>query len=178
MSQPYLGEIRMFAGTFSPRGNSYCQGQLINISQNSALFSLLGTTYGGNGTTNFGLPDFQGRLPICMGQGAGLSNYTIGQMAGTESVTLQTTQIPSHTHLPLASTTAAASATPGGQIPATLAAPFKGFYVQDSKKTGSPVGLRSNAVQTAGGNQPHENRMPALTIAIIIALQGIFPSRN
>jgi microcystin-dependent protein len=168
----------MFAGTFSPRGNSYCQGQLINISQNTALFSLIGTTYGGNGTTNFGLPDFQGRLPICMGQGAGLSNYAIGQTVGTESVTLQTPQLPAHTHTAIASTGPATQPDPATKIPAALAVPYTGYYVQDANKTGNPIPFWVNAVAPAGGSQPHENRMPALTIAIIIALQGIFPTRN
>lgn len=151
MSQPYLGEIRMFAGSFAPRSNAYCNGQLMNITQNTALFSLLGTYYGGNGQTTFCLPDFQGRLPVCMGQGTGLSSYNIGQTVGTESVTLQTTQIPAHTHLAIASTTNAASTMPGGQIPATLEVPFKGFYVQDAKKTGNPVALKATALQQAGG---------------------------
>jgi microcystin-dependent protein len=178
MSEPYLGEIRMFAGTFSPRGNAYCQGQILSIAQNTALFSLLGTYYGGNGTTNFALPDFQGRLPICMGQGNGLSNYTIGQPVGTESVTLLTAQMPAHTHTAIASTALATQPDPAARIPATLASPFTGYYVQDANKTGSPIAFWANALQQIGGTQPHENRMPALTIAIIIALQGIFPSRS
>ena len=178
MTEPYLGEIRLFAGTFAPRNNAYCAGQTMSIAQNSALFSLLGTTYGGNGTTTFMLPDLQGRLPICMGQGPGLTNYPIGTSLGTESVTLQIGQIPSHTHPPVASGTTAAVPTPGGQVPATVAAPFTGIYVQNANKTGSPVAMWANAVQKVGGNQAHENRMPALAISIIIALQGIFPSRN
>jgi microcystin-dependent protein len=178
MSQPYLGEIRMFAGNFAPRGNAYCQGQILNITQNTALFSLLGTYYGGNGQTTFGLPDLQGRLPVCMGQGNGLSNYSIGQMVGTESVTLQTAQIPAHTHTANASGGPATQPNPGGRIPATLANPFTGYYVQNANKTGNPLAFWANALQQVGGNQPHENRMPALAISIIIAMQGIFPSRN
>ena len=178
MTEPYLGEIRLFAGNFAPTGNAYCAGQLLSIQQNSALFSLLGTTYGGNGTTNFALPDLQGRLPVCYGQGPGLTNYPIGTKTGSESVTLLVTQSPAHTHMPIASLTPAAAETPAGGIPATLQTPFKGFYVQDSKKTGNPIALSPTAVQQTGGSQPHENRMPALAISIIIALQGIFPSRN
>ncbi|MEI9806159.1 MAG: hypothetical protein WDN48_19560 [Pseudolabrys sp.] len=113
-----------------------------------------------------------------MGQGPGLSNYPIGTSLGTESVTLLTTQMPGHTHIPIASTTNAGVNSPNGQIPAALQSPFAGLYVQDSKKTGSPVAMWANAVRPAGGSQPHENRMPALAISIIIALQGIFPSRN
>ena len=178
MSQPYLGEIRMFAGNFAPRGNAYCNGQLMNIAQNTALFSLLGTYYGGNGQTTFGLPDFQGRLPICMGQGNGLTNYNIGQAVGTETVTLQTTQIAAHTHTASASTGPATHPDPATKIPAALASPFVGYYVQNANKTGNPIAFWSNALQPVGGNQPHENRMPALAISVIIALEGIFPTRS
>jgi len=178
MSEPFLGEIRFFAGNFAPRNNAYCSGQLLPISQNAALFSLLGTYYGGNGQTTFALPDLQGRLPIGMGQGTGLSNYNIGQQVGTESVTVLTTQLPAHTHPPIASTTGAATAVPGSQIPATGVAPSKGLYVKDTDKSGNPIAMWANAVQAVGGSQPHENRMPALAISVIVALQGIFPSRN
>lgn len=178
MSEPYLGEIRLFAGNFAPVGNAYCAGQLLSIAQNSALFSLLGTVYGGNGQTNFALPDLQGRLPVCYGQGNGLTDYPLGTKTGSESVTLSVTQIPSHTHMPIASLAAAAAESPAGAIPAALQAPFKGFYVQDGNKTGNPVAMSPTAVQQTGGSQPHENRMPALAISIIIALQGVFPSRN
>jgi microcystin-dependent protein len=178
MSEPYLGEIRLFAGNFAPVGNAYCAGQLLSVAQNSALFSLLGTFYGGNGQTNFALPDLQGRLPVCYGQGNGLTNYPIGAKTGSESVTLLVTQIPAHTHMPIASSKAAAAESPAGAIPATLQDPFKGFYVQDGNKTGDPVAMSATAVQQTGGSQPHENRMPALAISIIIALQGVFPSRN
>lgn len=178
MSQSYLGEIRLFAGNFAPINNAMCAGQLMSIQQNAALFSLLGTTYGGNGTTNFALPDLQGRLPVCFGQGNGLTNYPIGTKIGTESVTLVTTQIPMHTHPPVVSGNNASAPSPSGGVPAVLQAPFNGYYVQDGKKTGNPIPMSTTAVQQIGNNQPHENRMPALAISIIIALQGIFPSRN
>ena len=178
MTTPYLGEIRLFAGNFAPSQNAMCAGQLMSIQQNTALFSLLGTFYGGNGTTNFALPDLQGRLPICFGQGNGLTNYQIGTKTGTENVTLLITQIPSHTHTPIASTTAAAAPSPASAIPAALQSPFTGFYVQDGKKTGNPIAMAATAIEPVGGNQPHENRMPALAISIIIALSGVFPSRN
>jgi microcystin-dependent protein len=179
MSEPYLGEIRMFAGNFAPKSNAYCAGQLMSITQNSALFSLLGTYYGGNGTTTFALPDLRGRMPICMGQGPGLSNYTIGQPVGSESVMITPAQLPMHTHTPVATTVAGGSITPGGMIPAALPAPpWTSYWVKDANKTGSPLAMAPTAVGTIGGSQPHENRMPLLAISIIIALLGIFPSRN
>ena len=178
MSEPYLGEIRLFAGNFAPRYNALCNGQTMSIAQNSALFSLLGTYYGGNGTTTFNLPNLQGRLPLGQGQAPGLSNYTIGETIGTESVTLTTGQMPAHTHLLLPQSGNATQNLPGGQYPSALQAPFKGFYVKDANKTGNPISLNPNALQNVGGNQPHENRMPAMAISVIIALQGVFPSRN
>jgi len=178
MTEPYLGEIRLFAGNFAPVHNAYCAGQLLSIQQNSALFSLLGAIYGGDGRTTFAPPDLQGRLPVCFGQGNGLSDYPIGAKLGAETVTLLTTQIPGHTHPPIASKTEAATDSPADAIAATLKTPFTGFYVQDGNKTGSPIAMAQTVVQSAGGSQAHENRMPALAISIIIALQGVFPSRN
>ena len=121
MSIPYLGEIRLFAGNFAPRNYAQCLAQQLSIAQNTALFSLLGTNYGGNGTTTFALPDFRGRLPILYGQGPGLSMYTIGEQIGTEAVTLTSSQMPAHTHIMTASTTAAAVSTPAGNMFAALA---------------------------------------------------------
>lgn len=179
MTSPYLGEIRMFAGNFAPRSNAYCAGQTLAIAQNSALFSLLGTYYGGNGTSTFNLPDLRGRMPLGMGQGPGLSNYTIGEQTGTESVTLSVAQLPMHNHLPTATNVATGTVpSPAGRIPAALTTPFTKFWVQDANKTGSPLPLSPTALHTQGGSQPHENRMPIIAISIIIALQGIFPSRN
>lgn len=178
MSEPYLGEIRMFAGNFAPRTNAYCSGQLLNIAQNTALFSLLGTFYGGNGQTTFGLPDFRGRLPVCMGQSNGLSNYTIGQQTGSESVTLITSQLPMHNHMMLANSASATLPTPNGNMPSSLIGPLTGFWVAPANVSGSPIAMNANALMPAGGSQPHENRMPILAISIIIALQGIFPSRS
>jgi len=178
MSDPYLGEIRLFAGNFAPSHNALCNGQTMSIAQNSALFSLLGTYYGGNGTTTFCLPDLQGRLPLGQGQGPGLSNYTIGEKIGQESVTLITNQMPMHTHLLVPSAANATQNMPNGQFPAALQAPFNGFYIKDANKSGNPIQMSASALQTAGGNQPHENRMPSLAISVIIALQGVFPSRN
>ena len=178
MSTPYLGEIRLFAGNFAPRSNAYCAGQLLSIQQNAALFSLLGTFYGGNGTSNFALPDLRGRLPISQGQGPGLSDYTIGEQTGSESVTITQQTMPTHTHPLHVTNFAAKTPTPGANLPTVLAAPLTGLYVKDANKTGSPVTLNPQTVGFFGGSQPHENRMPTLAISIIIALQGIFPSRN
>lgn len=177
MSQPFLGEIRMFAGNFAPRNNAYCAGQIMNIAQNTALFSLLGTYYGGNGQTTFGLPDFRGRLPVCMGQGNGLSNYDIGQQVGSESVTLTTNQMPMHNHMMIVSGNNANQPSPIGNMPAALQSPYTGLWVSPNVAT-TPFEMDANSLYPAGGSQAHENLMPALAISIIIALQGIFPSRN
>ncbi|HXC54205.1 MAG TPA: tail fiber protein [Rhizomicrobium sp.] len=168
----------MFAGNFAPKSNAYCAGQLISIQQNSALFSLLGTTYGGNGTTTFGLPDLRGRLPVHFGQGAGLSNYTMGEVEGTESVTITSSTMPMHVHVPTASSNPAGITTPGGNLAAGLTTPWTRFWVSNANKTGNPVQLNPAILGMAGGNQPHENRMPAIAISMIVSLVGIFPSRN
>jgi microcystin-dependent protein len=178
MTEPYLGEIRMFAGNFSPKNNAFCAGQLLSISQNSALFSLLGTQFGGDGVNTFGLPDMRGRLPVCYGQGPGLSNYVMGEQTGTESVTLILSQLPVHNHMIIASSTTGNQPTPSGNMPAGASAPFTGLWIADSAKTGNPIVMDANSLAMTGGHLPHENRMPALAINFIIALVGIFPSRN
>ena len=178
MSNPYLGEIRMFAGNFAPRGFALCQGQLLAISQNDTLFALIGTTYGGDGQVTFGLPDMRSRLPINQGQGPGLSSYVIGQMSGTESVTLIAQQMPSHSHS-LSATTATASqpAPTSTSFPATLLGTAELYAIPGTNplKQGA---LNPNSVSATGGNQPHNNLMPILAINFIIALEGVFPSRN
>lgn len=169
MSEPFLGEIRMFAGNFPPRGWAKCDGQLMAISQNDALFALLGTTYGGDGTTTFALPDLRSRIPLHQGTGPGLSNYVLGQAAGTETVTLTSTQIPQHTHL-----MNAANATTNS--PANAAFGSNGLAIYKVPPAGAT--MAANIIQNAGGNQPHENEMPFLVLTFIIALEGIFPSQN
>jgi microcystin-dependent protein len=176
MAEPFLGEIRMFGGNFAPTGWALCNGQLLPIQQNTALFSILGTTFGGNGTTNFALPNLQGRVPVHMGQGSGLSNYILGETAGVESVTLQVTQMPAHTHALNASTTPGSSASPQNGVPASGVDSQGGSvsgYVPSPNTT-----MAANAVGMAGSSIPHENRQPLLCVNFIIALQGIFPSRN
>ncbi|KIL35592.1 hypothetical protein SD71_12640 [Cohnella kolymensis] len=170
---PYLGEIRLFAGNFAPRGWALCNGQLMPISQNTALFSILGTQYGGNGTTNFALPDFRGRAPVHQGQGPGLTARTIGEMGGSSSVTLQATQIPSHTHVPNCQS-AQGIADPTGAI-WTNSGGLRGLAVYGPTPE---VGMSPTAVQAAGGSQPHNNMQPSLGLNYIIALEGVFPPRS
>jgi microcystin-dependent protein len=172
MAEPFLGEIRMFGGNFAPRGWALCNGQLLPISQNTALFSLLGTTFGGDGVSTFGLPNLQGRVPIHWGQGAGLSNYNLGQVGGAENVTLQVAQMPAHSHLVSSdSGDTGASSHPNGQLLASSGA--NAIYNKNADSTMLP-----SMIQNTGGNQPHANVQPYLSVTFMIALQGIYPSRN
>ena len=167
MSNPYIGEIRMFAGNFAPAGWSFCDGQLIPISENDALFTLIGTTYGGDGQETFALPNLQSRVPMHAGTQAGIT-YQLAEAAGVESVTLTTQQIPIHTHAFLASNTTASSQLPGGNVAAQGAGQI---YTAAS----SPIQLTPQQVSPDGGSQPHENLQPYLCINFIISMFGIFP---
>jgi microcystin-dependent protein len=171
MSDPFLGELKLFPYNFAPRGWAFCNGQILSIAQNTALFSLLGTTYGGNGQTTFALPDLRGRVPISAGQGPGLSNYSLGQVGGTETETLLIQQMPMHTHLVQASTGDATTSQPGGNV---LAAVGGGAYAAPP----TDATMAPNMIATSGGSQPHNNVSPYLTLNWCIALAGIFPSRN
>lgn len=162
----------MFAGNFAPRSFAFCDGQLLAISQNDALFSLFGTIYGGDGRTTFGLPDLRGRIPIHMGTGPGLSPRTLGSKSGSENVTLTTNQIPSHGHALNASANAADTRNPAQQLPAVAG---ESAYTTSAANL---VPMKSNAVSPAGGNQPHSNLQPFLCVNFIVALFGIYPSRN
>jgi microcystin-dependent protein len=175
MAEPFLGQIMIFAGNFAPRGWALCNGQLLAISQNTALFSILGTYYGGNGTTTFALPNLQGRVPIHSGNGTGLSPYVVGQNGGTETVTLLTTQMPSHTHLANVDGAASGKPTPSGNFLGTV-----GGTSQDKVYSSGPSNATMNAtaIGAAGGSQPHANIEPYLALTFCIATQGIFPSRN
>lgn len=174
MSTPYIGEIRMFGGNFAPRGHAFCNGLLLPIDQNDALFSLIGTTYGGDGQTTFGLPDLCGRVPIGAGQGSGLQNYPLGQTGGAEQVTLTTNQLPSHTHQAAAQSAAGTSGAPASNDSAWAMAGGNPRY-----STAAPTGaMNGNAIGQTGGNQPHDNMLPFQCINYIIALEGIYPSRN
>ena len=172
MSTPFLGEIRMFSGNFPPRDWAFCDGQILPINQYTALFSLLGTTYGGNGTSNFALPNLQGRVPVHMGSLAGGGTYVLGQMAGEEAVTLTTAQMPAHSH-EFVSTNLAGLDNPAGSV---LGAPVAGTALYASS---GPTGTMNTAGNVAvGSNQPHSNLMPFLATNFIIAMAGIYPSRN
>ncbi len=177
MATPFIGQITLFAGNFAPRGYLFCNGQLISIASNTALFSLLGTTYGGNGVSTFGLPDLRGRVPIHAGTGPGLSNYQLGQMAGQENVTLAANQIPSHGHTASvnASTGAPNTVSPGGAV---LAVSAQGNTYASGSPTLTAMSASAATVANAGGNQAHNNMQPFLVLNFIIATQGIFPSRN
>ncbi|MEO6732653.1 MAG: tail fiber protein [Ferruginibacter sp.] len=172
-SEPFIGEISMSGFNFAPRGYATCDGQLLPIAQNTALFSLLGTQYGGNGQTTFALPDLRGRVPMHQGQGPGLSVRTIGEVAGQENHTLISTQIPAHTHTLNAVSNAGDIATPAGAYLANTGALDKEY-----KATGTVVAMNTNAVGITGGGQPHNNLPPYLVINFYIAMEGIFPSRN
>jgi microcystin-dependent protein len=175
-TEPYIGSIVLFAGNFAPRGWALCQGQLLPIAQNTALFSILGTTYGGNGQTTFALPDLRGRAPIGTGQGPGLSNITLGEQAGTENVTLLTTNMPAHNHTINCDNNASSSLAPSGMIPG-LSDNRNAEVNIYSSNTPNAV-MNPQTVGVAGGSQPFNNRNPFLGINFIIALEGIFPSRN
>lgn len=173
MSQPFMGEIRLMAFTYAPRGWAMCNGQIMAISQNSALFSLLGTYYGGNGQTTFALPDFRGRLPVHQGQGNGLAPRTLGEISGQENVTLTTPQIPMHNH-PFAVPATSEDATlknPVGNAPASTGTSIYGPAAQGEGGAQSVTGV-------AGGSQAHNNMQPYLVVNFCIALEGIYPSRN
>jgi len=177
MSEPYVGEIRLFAGSFAPAGWAFCNGALIAISENETLFQLIGTTYGGDGENTFALPDLQGRVPVHVG---GTLSYSLGETGGVESVTLTTQQIPVHTHsmeivagggggtanVPASNTVLADSNT---TVTNTYVAPFAGA---------SQVALASTSIGIAGGSQPHDNFQPTLCVSYIISLFGIFPSQS
>jgi microcystin-dependent protein len=175
MAEPFIGQITLFAGNFAPRGWAFCQGQLLAIAQNTALFSILGTTYGGNGQTTFALPDLRGRTPVGPGQGPGLSNYSLGQSAGVESVTLSMNEMPQHTHALNANTADATQRAPGvDRVLAREATAQTAIYSTAAPNTA----MSPQAIGAVGSSQPHTNLQPYLAVNYIIALEGIFPSRN
>lgn len=177
-SQPLLGAIFIFAGNFAPRGYQLCQGQLLPIAQNTALFSILGTTYGGNGTTTFALPDLRGRAPIGQGTGPNLSPVTLGQVGGSQNVTIVTSNMPAHNHVVNVSTVAAAQASPQNNFlaPPVDSTPAAGTGYNTTATPGAT--LAPAAVGVAGQGLPISVQNPFLGINYIIAMQGIFPSRN
>jgi microcystin-dependent protein len=172
MSEPYVGEIRMFAGNFAPLGWMFCEGQTLPISENDVLFNLIGTTYGGDGQETFMLPDLGGRAPMHMGTGSGLSTRIIGELGGTAEVTLTANQAGGHQHALMGSTDPGTSPNPSGAVTAT------GSTVQIYHATAPGAAMPSNALSSVGGSQPHENRQAYLPIRFIISLFGIFPSQG
>lgn len=175
MSQPFLGEIRMFAGNFAPHNWAFCNGQIMPISGNTALFSLLGTFYGGDGMSTFGLPNLQGRVPIHQGTLSGGGSYPIGITGGVENVTLNTTQMPSHNHGVNGSGAGGTQASPVGGYPAVESTGTSLDYIPTATNLGA---MNAGMIQNAGGGLAHENRPPFLCVSFIIALAGIFPSRT
>ena len=172
MSDPFIGEIRMFAGTFAPRNYAFCEGQLLAIAQNDALFSLFGTIYGGDGRTTFGLPDLRGRIPIHMGTGPGLSSRVIGQRAGAETTTLNASHLPTHTHTLQASTSPATESRPEGNTVA-------GDTPVDLYSSGGAThSMAAGSTVPAGDGDAHANVQPFLCIYYIVALFGTYPSRS
>jgi len=168
MSSPFIGEIRMFAGNFAPVGWAFCNGALIPISENDALFNLIGTTYGGDGQETFALPNLQSRIPIHVGPG-----FALGESGGTESVTLTTSQIPAHSHVPQ-----------GNNNPGSLASPLGGVWASTSPSLNNysnvapTLNMDPGAIGAAGGSQPHDNMVPFLVVNFILSLFGVFPSQT
>jgi len=173
MAQPYVGEIRMFAGNFPPNGWMFCEGAPLPISENDVLFQLIGTTYGGDGEETFNLPNLASRVPMHMGTGPDGTTYQIGEMAGTEQETLSLQQIPNHTHPLTASTTPGNNSSPVGAVLAQTPASITP-YIEDVPA----ANFSASAIGSAGGSQPHENTQPFLCINFIISLFGIFPSQT
>ena len=174
MADPFVAEIRIFPFNFAPRGWAWCDGQLLPLSQNTALFSLLGTTYGGNGKSNFALPDLQGRAPMHPGQGPGLSLHDLGEIGGSETVSLLESEIPSHSHVLMASTVSSTKSIPTGNSLTRI-----GSGATPYKAAGSAqVAMAGEALAPSGGDQPHNNMQPYLTLNFCIALQGVYPPRT
>ena len=183
MAEPFIGEIRIFGFNFAPRGWALCNGQLLPIAQNTALFSLLGTTYGGNGQTTFALPDLRGRASIHFGQGPGLTDREQGGAGGEESVTLTTAQLPAHTHAANCRSTSADAQDPSGKVWATVFehTPHPHTHIPgvDAYQAGAPNAQMSpSAIGNTGGSQSHDNMPPFLVLNFCIALEGIFPARS
>lgn len=175
MADPFVAEIRIFPFNFAPLGWALCNGQLLPISQNTALFSLLGTTYGGNGTTNFALPNLQGNAPMHPGQGPGLSLHDLGETGGSDTVTLLQTELPAHSHSLTAQSQPAQL--PGPAADRTFARSSGGFAYKPAPFT-TVVPFNPNMIGPAGGSLPHNNLQPYLTLNFCIALQGVYPPRN
>ena len=177
MSQPFVGEIRMFAGTFAPAGWAFCNGQRLSIAENDVLFQLIGTIYGGDGQSTFALPDLSGRIPIHAGTGAGGANHTLGELGGVENVTVTSQELPNHTHTLLGSTSPASPLV--GPLNSLVADTSASGSMYDVPGAGaSVVSMSSSAIGAAGGTQSHNNMAPYLCVSFIISLFGIFPAQS
>jgi len=173
MAQPYVGEIRMFAGNFAPAGWMLCEGQLLPISEYETLFNLIGTTYGGDGQSTFALPDLRGRVPVHFGNG-----FTLAETGGVEQITLTTSQIPSHSHPFLVSTAMASTPRAAGAVLAQVRPGAPDLFIEGIPSLPSPVPMAPISVSSVGGSQPHDNMQPYLCLNFIISLFGIFPSQT
>ena len=174
MTDPFVAEIRIFAGNFAPRGWAFCNGQIMPINQNTALFSLLGTNYGGDGRNTFALPNLQGRAPMHPGQGPGLDWYNLGEMTGSETVTLLTSEMPAHNHAVNVNTRPGDLADPTDHVLARSGGP--NVYQTNASQNQTP--MAGNTLAAVGGSQPHNNMQPYLSLNFIIALQGVYPPRS
>lgn len=176
--QPYIGEIRLFAGNFAPQGWLLCNGQSVPISEREVLFALIGTIYGGNGTTHFNVPNLSDQVPIGMGQGPGLTSRLLGQKMGSATVTLQATEVPGHAHDIYATTAAATTTTPDAGV--TLAKTGVNFYDAGARNPPAKTALSAQAIKPSGNAQPsaHSNLMPTATLNYIIAVDGLYPSQG
>jgi microcystin-dependent protein len=179
MSEAYIGQITMFAGNFAPRGWAFCAGQILSISQNTALFSILGTTYGGNGQTTFGLPDLRGRAPIGPGQGPGLPNVSLGEQSGSTTHTMIVTEMPAHNHLIRGNANNANDSLPASAFPSAAIIPTDSNKSVSSYNTATDNStMNPNAITATGGSQPFSIMQPYLGMNFIICLEGLFPPRN
>ncbi|MFC3679477.1 phage tail protein [Bacterioplanoides pacificum] len=177
MADPYVAEIRLFAGNYAPTRWALCNGQILPITQNSALFSLIGTTYGGDGRSTFGLPDMQGRIPVHQGTGPGLSRRPLGQKYGAESISLLASQMPSHSHHFQVSSDSASAATPSNMVLGSVESP-DAFYTMTPESGAALTQMNKNSTINTGHSQPHSNMMSYQAITFILSLTGIYPSRN
>lgn len=173
MQEPFIGNVILFGGTYAPQGWAFCDGSLMSIAQYDTLFSLIGTTYGGDGQSTFALPDLRSRIPVHQGQGPGLGSYIIGQQAGVETVTLLPAQIPSHSHPVLSN-----SGTAGSQDPTNNFLGTQGTLQEYIPGTSANSVMNAAAVANSAGGQPHDNIMPSIALNYIIALEGIYPQQN
>ncbi|ACA17875.1 Tail Collar domain protein [Methylobacterium sp. 4-46] len=178
MTEPFVGQIMLFAGNYAARGWAFCHGQLLPIAQYQALFAIIGTTYGGDGRVSFALPDLRGRVPVSAGQAPGLSNYVLGDKLGDEAVTLTQAQIPAHSHLVTVSDAQGTQVAAAGAFLANTSDANNRPLKTHNPAPAQSVVLNPGTIQSTGGSQPHENRQPTLVLNYLIALQGLFPARN